>query len=164
MEDGDVLKVGNMELKILHTPGHTLGGISILVGNVLFSGDTLFADSHRKNRFQRRILSSAEGIRIYEAFRSARRYACPSGAYGSDEYRSREEIESVSVRQRYSAGALVFRRRAALLSERPSLYELLLKRREPVLFLPSVRESGGRIRIAYGIIKDEKIYHLPEPV
>ena len=52
VEDGDVLKVGNMELKILHTPGHTLGGISILVGNVLFSGDTLFADSIGRTDFK----------------------------------------------------------------------------------------------------------------
>ena len=52
VNDGDILKVGNMELKILHTPGHTLGGISILVDNVLFSGDTLFADSIGRTDFK----------------------------------------------------------------------------------------------------------------
>ena len=51
VNDGDVLTVGNMELKILHTPGHTPGGISILVDNVLFSGDTLFADSIGRTDF-----------------------------------------------------------------------------------------------------------------
>lgn len=44
INDGDVLTVGNAELKFLHTPGHTPGGISIYVAsaNVVFSGDTLF--------------------------------------------------------------------------------------------------------------------------
>lgn len=49
LRDGDILTVGQMTVKIIHTPGHTLGGVSILVseGNekVLFSGDTLFARS-----------------------------------------------------------------------------------------------------------------------
>jgi len=44
LNDGDILKLGNNELKIIHTPGHTKGGICILTGNLLFSGDTLFAE------------------------------------------------------------------------------------------------------------------------
>ncbi|NQV18476.1 MAG: MBL fold metallo-hydrolase [Armatimonadetes bacterium] len=40
---GDVLKLGENELKIIHTPGHTEGGISIYVDNLVFAGDTLFA-------------------------------------------------------------------------------------------------------------------------
>lgn len=42
LNDGDVLKIDNIEFKIIHTPGHTVGGICILAENVLFSGDTLF--------------------------------------------------------------------------------------------------------------------------
>ncbi|MEL7656798.1 MAG: MBL fold metallo-hydrolase, partial [Bacillota bacterium] len=38
--DGETLKVGNMELKFLHTPGHTPGGMCIVVEDVVFSGDT----------------------------------------------------------------------------------------------------------------------------
>jgi glyoxylase-like metal-dependent hydrolase (beta-lactamase superfamily II) len=45
LNDGDVLEVGSLKLKIITTPGHTKGGISIYVGDVLFSGDTLFARS-----------------------------------------------------------------------------------------------------------------------
>ncbi|MCI8284066.1 MAG: MBL fold metallo-hydrolase [Firmicutes bacterium] len=52
VDEGDTLKVGNMELKIFHTPGHTPGGISILVDNILFSGDTLFADSIGRTDFK----------------------------------------------------------------------------------------------------------------
>ena len=40
--DGDTLKVGNMELRFISTPGHTPGGQCILVNRTLFSGDTLF--------------------------------------------------------------------------------------------------------------------------
>ncbi len=49
LKDGDLLKVGAMEIKVIHTPGHTLGGICLLVSEgtqmILLSGDTLFARS-----------------------------------------------------------------------------------------------------------------------
>lgn len=40
--DGDSFKFGEVLFKIIKTPGHTEGGISILIGNHLFTGDTLF--------------------------------------------------------------------------------------------------------------------------
>lgn len=49
--DGDTLKVGNLELKFLMTPGHSLGGMCILSGNILFSGDTLFRASVGRTDF-----------------------------------------------------------------------------------------------------------------
>jgi hydroxyacylglutathione hydrolase len=42
VDDGDVLKLGELELKIIYTPGHTLDCICILVDNKLLTGDTLF--------------------------------------------------------------------------------------------------------------------------
>ena len=42
LEDGDVFQVGNIRLQLMHTPGHTPGGICFLTGKHLFSGDTLF--------------------------------------------------------------------------------------------------------------------------
>lgn len=42
LKDGDILEIGGMRLEIIHTPGHTPGCICIKVGNVLFTGDTLF--------------------------------------------------------------------------------------------------------------------------
>jgi len=39
---GDVIKLDDVEMKIIHTPGHSPGGVSVLCGKVLFSGDTLF--------------------------------------------------------------------------------------------------------------------------
>ena len=51
VKDGDKLQVGNMELKIIHTPGHTMGGMSIYVDGVVFSGDTLFRYSIGRTDF-----------------------------------------------------------------------------------------------------------------
>jgi glyoxylase-like metal-dependent hydrolase (beta-lactamase superfamily II) len=45
VRDGDILEAGELSLEIISTPGHTPGGISILVGKALFSGDTLFQNS-----------------------------------------------------------------------------------------------------------------------
>jgi glyoxylase-like metal-dependent hydrolase (beta-lactamase superfamily II) len=42
LHDGDTLRYGNMEIKVLHTPGHTPGGVGFVIGNILISGDTLF--------------------------------------------------------------------------------------------------------------------------
>lgn len=45
INDGDTITLGNIEIKVLHTPGHTLGGVCYLVDGVLFSGDTIFRES-----------------------------------------------------------------------------------------------------------------------
>lgn len=42
VKDGDILEIGGMKLEILHTPGHTPGGMCIKAGDQLFTGDTLF--------------------------------------------------------------------------------------------------------------------------
>ncbi|MDO5044172.1 MAG: MBL fold metallo-hydrolase, partial [Coriobacteriia bacterium] len=45
MNDGDVLEFTTMSCKVMHTPGHTAGGVSLLIEDRLFSGDTLFKGS-----------------------------------------------------------------------------------------------------------------------
>ncbi|AMA72552.1 MULTISPECIES: MBL fold metallo-hydrolase [Aneurinibacillus] len=45
LADGDVLDLAGMSIRVLETPGHTPGGVSFLIGEHLFSGDTLFAHS-----------------------------------------------------------------------------------------------------------------------
>ncbi len=51
LEDGDKLFTGSIEAKIIHTPGHSVGGICVLVNNILFSGDTLFKQSIGRSDF-----------------------------------------------------------------------------------------------------------------
>ena len=45
LEDGDTVRVGTVPLKVIHTPGHTPGGICLHVGDHLFTGDTVFVGS-----------------------------------------------------------------------------------------------------------------------
>ncbi len=44
LDDGDIIHIGNLEFKVIHTPGHTAGGSSLYCEKekLLFSGDTLF--------------------------------------------------------------------------------------------------------------------------
>jgi hydroxyacylglutathione hydrolase len=43
LEDNSMLRFGQMTLKVMHTPGHTPGSISLVGENLVFTGDTLFA-------------------------------------------------------------------------------------------------------------------------
>lgn len=44
IDDGDLIHLGDLELKVLHTPGHTAGGTSLYIESekCIFTGDTLF--------------------------------------------------------------------------------------------------------------------------
>ena len=44
LNDGDILSVGNLEIRIIHSPGHTSGGLCFYTGNYLLAGDTIFKD------------------------------------------------------------------------------------------------------------------------
>ncbi len=43
LEDGNMITLGSYEVTVIHTPGHTQGGICLLVEGLLFSGDSLFS-------------------------------------------------------------------------------------------------------------------------
>jgi glyoxylase-like metal-dependent hydrolase (beta-lactamase superfamily II) len=45
LKEGDKVVVGEGEMTVLHTPGHTPGGICLLASDYAFTGDTLFLDS-----------------------------------------------------------------------------------------------------------------------
>ncbi len=51
VKHGDVINAGEVALKVLHTPGHTLGGISLLEQGMVFTGDALFAGSIGRTDF-----------------------------------------------------------------------------------------------------------------
>src|SRR4030042_6717213 len=40
--DGDTIQICELKVKVIHTPGHTPGGICLLRGDKVFTGDTLF--------------------------------------------------------------------------------------------------------------------------
>ena len=51
IDEGDTITFGNITLQVLHTPGHTPGGISFLADGHVFVGDTLFAGSIGRTDF-----------------------------------------------------------------------------------------------------------------
>ena len=43
--EGDVMRVGSLEFRVMETPGHSPGSVTLICGDALFTGDTLFRDS-----------------------------------------------------------------------------------------------------------------------
>ena len=75
VSEGDILEIGDLKFEIIHTPGHSPGGICLLGKDILITGDTIFAGSvgrtdlhggdilQLKNSFKR-IMSLSEEIKI----------------------------------------------------------------------------------------------------
>ena len=51
LEDKAEISFGDLNAKVIHTPGHTPGGISLKIGDNIFTGDTLFAGSIGRTDF-----------------------------------------------------------------------------------------------------------------
>ena len=77
-KDGDRFKIGELEVEVIHTPGHTPACISYKIGDVVFVGDTLFmpdygtaradfpgGDAHKLYQSIRRLLSLPPRTRLF---------------------------------------------------------------------------------------------------
>jgi glyoxylase-like metal-dependent hydrolase (beta-lactamase superfamily II) len=51
VKHGDVIQVGHMDLQVIHTPGHTTGGMCLYQEGMVFTGDTLFVGSVGRTDF-----------------------------------------------------------------------------------------------------------------
>ncbi len=51
VKDGDTIRVGSVVLQVIHTPGHTPGGMCLLTNGMVFTGDTLFVGSIGRTDF-----------------------------------------------------------------------------------------------------------------
>jgi len=51
IKEGDLITFGDITLKVIHTPGHSPGGVSFYTDGVVFVGDTLFAGSIGRTDF-----------------------------------------------------------------------------------------------------------------
>jgi len=70
LNDGDIFTVGSGSLKVLHTPGHTVGGVCYYSeeDNLVFTGDTLFYASIGRTDFPNPKLSDGKGYPSKENF------------------------------------------------------------------------------------------------
>lgn len=52
LKEGEIIEIGStIKLEVIHTPGHTPGGISLKTDSIIFTGDTLFAGSVGRTDF-----------------------------------------------------------------------------------------------------------------
>lgn len=64
LSDGDTVKLDELTFTVLHTPGHTSGSVCYIVGDVMFSGDTLF-----KNSIGRTDMPDGDQITLFESLK-----------------------------------------------------------------------------------------------
>lgn len=77
LKEGDTIKLGNYEIKVIETPGHTKGGLSFFVDGKVFTGDTLFQGSVGRTDFiggdmseiissiKNKLLPLGDDVRVY---------------------------------------------------------------------------------------------------
>lgn len=67
LSDGDEIQLGELKIKVMHTPGHTPGGVCYICEDVMFSGDTLFCGCVGRTDF-----SYSDSVKMLESVRRLR--------------------------------------------------------------------------------------------
>jgi hydroxyacylglutathione hydrolase len=63
--DGETFRAGSLELEVLHTPGHSPGGVTLKINGFLFTGDALFASSVGRSDF-----ANSNGAELIEGIKA----------------------------------------------------------------------------------------------
>jgi hydroxyacylglutathione hydrolase len=63
--EGETYRAGSLEFEVLHTPGHSPGGVTLVIADHLFTGDALFAGSIGRSDFH-----NSDGRLLLESIRS----------------------------------------------------------------------------------------------
>ncbi len=78
VQEGDILRCGEIDIRVLYTPGHTQDSTCLLVGDMLFTGDTLLiggcgrtdlpgGDAGKQYESLRRLAALADNVRVFPA-------------------------------------------------------------------------------------------------
>jgi len=65
LAEGEIYRAGTLEFEVLHTPGHSPGGVSLKIDGYVFTGDALFAGSIGRSDF-----ANSDGSALVEGIRS----------------------------------------------------------------------------------------------
>ena len=76
IHDGDTIRLGDESLRVMHTPGHTPGGVCLFSGSTLIAGDTIFPGGPGRTwspeafrqiieSIEEKVLSLDDGVRIF---------------------------------------------------------------------------------------------------
>ncbi|MBI2653530.1 MBL fold metallo-hydrolase [Candidatus Woesearchaeota archaeon] len=81
LKHNDKIKVGSIKIKVMHTPGHTPGGICLLVENKLLTGDTLFV-----NAVGRTDRAGGDTIKLFESLQKIKKLEDNIEVYPGHDY------------------------------------------------------------------------------
>ena len=81
LKNNDEIKVGNIKIKVMHTPGHTPGAICLLVENKLITGDTLFV-----NAIGRTDLAGGDAMKLFESLQKLKKLGDDVEVYPGHDY------------------------------------------------------------------------------
>lgn len=65
LDDGDIIELGNLNIKTVHTPGHSIGSCCYHVSKAVFAGDTIFAGSVGKGNYSYTSLLESVRSRLF---------------------------------------------------------------------------------------------------
>lgn len=90
---GEVLHIIGLDIKVLSTPGHSKGSVCYIVGDYIFSGDTLFEGSFGRYDFEDGSIVELKNSILNKLFKLEKNYRVFPG-HGSDTTLDREKMEN----------------------------------------------------------------------
>ena len=81
LKNNDKIAVGNIQIKVIHAPGHASGAICLFVENKLITGDTLFV-----NAIGRTDLAGGDSIKLFESLQKLRKLSDNVEVYPGHDY------------------------------------------------------------------------------